>query len=1014
MSSNFRPATAAATLPSTFAAAAALSLAAGFAGCSSSGDDAVAGPDVTAPTASSFAQDRTTDPSGQTIAVTFSEAVTAATAEVVASYTVSGGVTVNSATLRPAGNVVELALDAPVLPGDNTIAIAAGIEDAAGNASLEVTATALTSTDTTAPAAAAIEGETVSGPENDMIVVTFNDNMIQSEVETVANWTIEAPEGTPFDVTGATVAYDDLTYTATMTLGAGSADQNLQTLDDIHATFTGMRDLGGNTIGATIIGTTAVNGMIGGDTTPPTLMVSAPGTGNTLTLTFSETVTQLETADLRTVSNTNGTDIVLTDANDPGEAAEGTIAISGTVVDGDSVTISDGSTAVVFEFDYGAQGSIALSGQPNDTDEFTVSDGTTAISFEFDNDATSTGIPVVIGATVADTVASLLAAMNGETWNVTASAGATSTDLTFRNDAIGAAGNVAISNADTAGVQTIVGMTGGGILGDEAVAVDATTIATTVTNLRAAIDGNGFNIATAVGSAAEDFVVQNTAPGAAGNVAITESESGTAITVAGMTGGTEVGTATLLPTASTALTDDLQATVTFASAPEALDTVRIFGVTDLAGNQMIPVAAAPVVAANATAPAIVSGSSVIVNSGEFNDRVIVTFDADVHPGSAVDPANYTIDGAATLDLAETTIFMSDTDEVTFRFGKGSGVNLVAADSHTITALGVQSLQGTPITVASTDAGLTPTGDATAPSIGVSDGTLDPNDANAAIFAFDEAISETGGIDIANYTLTGNATVSAAFVTARVVRVVFTNPVALSDSVEIAVAAVTDLGGTGAGGTATVALAAADAAAPTVSSVMGEAGSSDGRDSIDIVFSEPIPTALTNVAANYTITSGGVAVDLTDATFTESSVNDSVMIQLAEGISLKNGDTLSVTPANLTDASGNALAATATTATVAGDASAPTTMDAFVNVLLDPTGTMVEVQFDEDMDATTTMETANWSGSNSQTATAVTQLDGSRYRVTFSAAIGAADTIDVMTPTDRAGNIGATINVDPAE
>ena len=61
-----------------------------------------------------------------------------------------------------------------------------------------------------------------------------------------------------------------------------------------------------------------------------------------------------------------------------------------------------------------------------------------------------------------------------------------------------------------------------------------------------------------------------------------------------------------------------------------------------------------------------------------------------------------------------------------------------------------------------------------------------------------------------------------------------------------------------------------------------------------------------------------------------------------------------------------------------------------------------------------MIAANWSGSAGQSASSVMQLEGSRYRVTFSAAIGAADTIDITTPTDRAGNLAATITVNPAE
>ena len=986
-------------------------LALGLAACSSS-DDGPAGPDVTAPVASSFVQDRTTDPTGSTVNVNFNEAVTAATAEIIANYTVSGGINVTAANLGPTGRGVALTLDAPAIPGDNTIEVAAGIEDAAGNASEAVTATAITSTDTTAPGAASVEGETVSGPENDMIIVTFNDDMVASEVEVVANWTIESPLGTNWDATGATVSYDAMTREATMTLGAASADQNLQTFDDIHVSFIGMRDIGGNTIAATAIGTSAVSGMVMGDTEPPVLMSVVPGSGTDATLTFSENVINMETSDL----SATGTSIVLTDANDPGMAAAGTLALSGVVADGDTISISDGTTAVVFEFDFGATGSISLSGQPADTDEVTIGDGITSVSFEFDNDASATGTPVTIGADANATGANLLAAINASALTVTATMGATDADVNLRNDATGAAGNVSITNTDTATVQTIVGMAGGGVTGaNEVVAVDTTSEAVTMTNLRAAIDANAFNITTAAGANPESAALANDAVGTAGNVDITVVQAGSAIAATGMAGGTEMGTLTLEATASTSLTDDLQATVTFASAPEAADTLRLVGATDLAGNQMFSVLAAPVIAADATIPSLDAASlGVETLSGENNDSITVVYDVPMHPESVVDPANYTITGAAAIDLTGATFTFDDVDEVTITFGPESGVNLLTADAHTIEVNNVSSLQGVARTAANTEAGITPTGDTTAPSIGVSDARLDPNVANSVIVTFDEAVSETGGIDIANYTIAGNTTTAAEFDTPRTVRVTFQDEPALADNMDIAVAAATDLAGNAVVGVATVSIAAADATVPTLDTVTAMANGASGPDMIQLAFSEPLTTSVAETIGNYSITSNSAPVDLTDARIEASSADDSVRIYLAEGIRLQTGDAVSVTTANLTDAAGNLVAAAPVNGTVAGDAVAPAAAVSFVNLSQSVTGTTVDVQFDEPMDMTTTMTAGNWSGSNSQTATEVTMLNESTYRVTFSAPIAAADTIDVLTPTDAAGNEGATITLDPVE
>lgn len=999
-----QPSCSALALPATL-------LALGLAACSSS-DDSTGGADTAAPSVSSFVQDRTTDPTGSTVNLTFSESVTATTAEVIANYTVSGGVNVTAADLSVDGMTVALTLDAPAIPGDNTVAVAAGIEDEAGNASLEVTATAITSTDSTAPAAMTVAGETVSGPENDTIVVAFNDDMVASEVESIANWSLESPLGSAFDATGATVSYNAIARTATVTLGAASVDQNLQTFDDVHATFTTMRDIGGNTIAATAFGTTAVAGMVLGDDEPPMLLSAAPGAGSTVTLTFSETVANMETGDLGATE----TEIILTDANDPGMAAAGTLALASTVVDGDTIEISDGSTATVFEFDFGATGSVSLSGLPDDADEVTIGDGSTSVSFEFESGGGTVGTPVAIGVDANATGASLLAAINASALTITATMGATDADVNLRHDSTGAAGNVTITNTDVATVQTIMGMSGGGVTGANiVVAVDTASPATTMTSLRSAIDGEVFNITTSNGANAESANLVNDNPGVAGNVAITITQSGAAISGTGMTGGTAAGTLTLDATASTAMTADLQASVTFATAPEASDTLRIMGVTDLAGNQMFSETAAPVVAADATIPSLNAGGlSVDTLSGENNDSVTVAFDVPVHPQGVTDPANYSLTGAAAIDLSDASFSFNQSDEVTISFGADSGVSLLTADNHTIEVNNVRSQQGVLRSSADTEAGIAPAGDTTAPTVGVSDARLDPVAANSVIVTFDEAVSKTGGVDELNYTIAGNTTTGAVFTNPRTVRVTFQNAPVLADSLDIAVAAVTDLAGNASVGVATVSVAAADVTAPTLDTVLAEANAATGADSIMLTFSEPLNTAAAETPGNYSITSGGAALDLTGATFEASSVNNSVRIYLQEDVRLQNGDAVAVTTANLADAAGNVVAPAPINTTVAGDSAGPASADGFMNLRQNASGTTVDVRFNEPMDMATTEVLASWSGSGGQTATSVTMLNATTYRVVFNAAIGAGDTVDLLTPTDVAGNVGGTISLNPVE
>ena len=136
--------------------------------------------------------------------------------------------------------------------------------------------------------------------------------------------------------------------------------------------------------------------------------------------------------------------------------AEGTVAFTGTVADGDTVTLDDGTTTVVFEFDddsaitpgnigvdivsnqptpygnrrmtlqnliaairlYGtverrAIGTVELTGNPADTNEVTLDDGSGPQVFEFDDNLSITGdVPVTIGADATGSINNLLNAIN--------------------------------------------------------------------------------------------------------------------------------------------------------------------------------------------------------------------------------------------------------------------------------------------------------------------------------------------------------------------------------------------------------------------------------------------------------------------------------------------------------------------------------------------------------------------------------------------------------------------------
>lgn len=111
-----------------------------------------------------------------------------------------------------------------------------------------------------------------------------------------------------------------------------------------------------------------------------------------------------------------------------------------------------------------ASGEIFLLANPSDGETITIGDGVhTATVFEFDSNESVTGdnISVLIGATPAATVATLVPLINNATdLNITATYGGTGTTYcTLVNDFTGSAGNVAITT--TSANVTLTGMSGG-------------------------------------------------------------------------------------------------------------------------------------------------------------------------------------------------------------------------------------------------------------------------------------------------------------------------------------------------------------------------------------------------------------------------------------------------------------------------------------------------------------------------------------------------------------------------
>jgi len=108
-----------------------------------------------------------------------------------------------------------------------------------------------------------------------------------------------------------------------------------------------------------------------------------------------------------------------------------------------------------------ATGTVTLGGQPDDANTVTISDGVSTEVFEFDDDASveGTNTAVTIGVSSTATVLALIDAINASGLGITAATAVGPDEIDLTNDTLGTAGNVAITKTGTD--VTVTGMSGG-------------------------------------------------------------------------------------------------------------------------------------------------------------------------------------------------------------------------------------------------------------------------------------------------------------------------------------------------------------------------------------------------------------------------------------------------------------------------------------------------------------------------------------------------------------------------
>lgn len=711
-----------------------------------------AGGDATVPTLQSVVQNRTVDATGHTVDVLFSEDMHQTQAEDVTNYTFSPVATVSSATLTASSNTVRVVVtDLVLTPGDVTLTVDTDLDDLAGNTlGGSPGPHPITSTDTDSPAATSIVGNAVEGADDDTIVVLFDDDMIEAEVESEANWSVESPVGTPYVITGATIDYDAPSRTATVTLDAGG--QALKRGNGIQASFVTMRDIGGNAIVAT-----AVGGPITFETDRPTLhsvwRADAP-IDDQLNLRFSEPCDRL--TDLYDpVLNPVGTRFAVRDS---GGLLRG-YPVSATVLDGGlGVRLSYGfQIALTDELDVigvtdlagnpmfpalvtsilaqdptaPAQGAApivsAVSGELNDT--ITIDFSTDMSPWRVTDPVNYTvrtnpgGVPVALtGADIAwggrDTVTITLLSPPGE--NLQA---ALTYDVTVNVDPsnpLRSKLGVPIAASDTQTVAVSGDNVNGPTQGLSLTSLDTTDPNSLIVVFDEAVDETAAEL-----FANYDYDVGNVASAAQ-------------------------------------LLSPRVLRATFGVAVQAGRSLVISPISavDLAGNSSGGNLTLSTV--SDTAGPLLGTVAGNITVGQGGDRVVITFNEQIDLVTGLDPANYTVNNGGTLDISAATISW-DSVAAAVSIALPVAVELDSTQSLSVQVANVRDASGNPMSAQVTLGGPI-TGDDTAPDIAAAWTNYQAASGGTVIeVLFTEDVDSAFAGDSANWSTTGTATVDSVTV-----------------------------------------------------------------------------------------------------------------------------------------------------------------------------------------------------------------------------------------------------------
>ena len=946
--------------------------------------------DVSAPTFVSAEQNLTESEFGYVVDFTFSEAMDPVFATQLSNFD-AGFPTFASDVEQVADDVLRVTFTAPMVPGVNEVDLNGDLMDAHGNA-LVFPASPVAIAAGSLVASAYDDTPLLDAVENtggDTVTLTFTQALDPTTADEYDRWDVQSPTGVSLDLSGAVLEYDLLSKSLVIELS-----QDVLTGDTFTvAPSAGVNkpiEIDGETFGA------SYSGVVTGDAIAVSVDAiqqdrTLDSTGLTYDVQLSEQVDDVEAETVGNWTVTGGASVVTATLLPSKSAVR-------LVLDALAIPGEDEFTVASLEDLAGNAMAAPQTAIPIASTDVTSPSATSLTAYAYegaDNDVlTVTFDDLMIESDVVDPA----------NWTVEMPTG---TPLDATN------ATITYDSGSSSATVTFDG-------GDEVDMLVRTDLDVTVANVRD-VAGNVISSGTLTGQVfgegvypvLESVWVESGDPS---RLHVQFSEPMRYLDdLAGVTSYTvrdDFGLAVGAPASVTVDADRQGATLNLGfGAIAGTHTLDVAGVTDLAGNALFPVFDVPTQSEDAVEPGLDAGISTVVTvSGEDNDVVTVRFDRSMSMWGMDDVSNFDLSDGGSLDIDDAEFDFDGDDTLTIRLNSPAATSLTTGTGYTLTADGLRSAQGVEMTASSADV-VVAAGDGTAAAQTSLRTRVDASDpGNSILVEFDEAVDPTEAVDVSNFLKSAVTPDSVTRLGYRTVRATWVGGVTAGDTVDVTM---TDLAGN-VGVTNQVAQAALSSG-PALVSVAGVIEPGYGGDRVQLGFSVPLsPSGATNIN-NYTLSQGGVSIDLSGAFLRTSSTSNTVAIHLPSGVELDPFQTVRATVSGVTNQDGIAISPTGDlTGSVSGDVTPADFDEAFVNYREDAGGLVVDVRFTEDVEAAFAETPANFTVSGGQSVTDAELLGGRVLRLSLDAPLGLGDTIGTTAAPDAAGITSGAISIAPVQ